>query len=428
MKYTILIFLAVLGTISLSGCKAKADNKIIGQLCDPGSMFCENNNYFCCLHQDGSYRCEDTGFCDGDPDDSKPLDKDINISDEDKDVTELNDYDVPPYSGYGTPCYPEEGYCNGGKYASGDYICCPAGEGYYCMSYTDAPETCSENYPHIDIPDDPGEQQYAIALAETGRNSDFTVSDPAGNGQTIVTDRATGLIWQQKTPGQALIWQKAVKYCEELSYAGSDNWHLPTPHEFAAIFDYQKSTYYDVFDIYGNSFWTSLKTPNSSVWTFDSGVIVEEGYSQFSYHDLPAWCVRRDGVLSFSDTRVEEKSNSDGKITIIDNMTKREWTSESVSNNMLMNWNDSKDLCDSLVYGDKDDWRLPTVNEFRGIIDFKKSWPSSNFPIISLLKDHDIFWTSSGDKYIWWVNFKGMVYAADPITSGLNTICIRSTQ
>ena len=47
-----------------------------------------------------------------------------------------------------------------------------------------------------------------------------------GSEDKVYTDSATGLIWQ--TTDTKKDWEAAIAYCEELDYAGHQDWHLPS--------------------------------------------------------------------------------------------------------------------------------------------------------------------------------------------------------
>lgn len=238
----------------------------------------------------------------------------------------------------------------------------------------------------------PCEQQYAVALADTGRKSDFTVSDPAGNGENIVTDNATGLIWQQVLAKTGFPWPQSVKYCENLTYGGSDDWHLPSPHELAAIVDYDNqmgSFYEESFpNTQNNEFWTSLldAEDHSYAWAvqFSQGDIVNSPDINEIHIVM---CVRRDSIVPFSGIRYTETAGSDSKVIVTDNLTKLEWTKEYLENKT---WDEAVAYCPDLSYGGKDDWRLPGINELRGLVDYSRYNPAFNFPGMS----NGHFWTS----------------------------------
>ncbi|MDD5306643.1 MAG: DUF1566 domain-containing protein [Deltaproteobacteria bacterium] len=71
-------------------------------------------------------------------------------------------------------------------------------------------------------------------------------------GETIVTDKATGLIWQGCAAGQegtdcsgapeALAWTEALAYCESLLWGGYGDWRLPDLKETWTIVDTRRLT------------------------------------------------------------------------------------------------------------------------------------------------------------------------------------------
>ena len=87
-------------------------------------------------------------------------------------------------------------------------------------------------------------------------SSDFTTSSDG----TIVTDNRTGLMWQKNYPSStAYTWVNALKYCEDLSYAGYTDWRLPNKNELASLVNYEKSDKpYSYFpDMPSSWFWSS---------------------------------------------------------------------------------------------------------------------------------------------------------------------------
>jgi hypothetical protein len=58
------------------------------------------------------------------------------------------------------------------------------------------------------------------------------------NVDGTVTDKETGLMWQQGETG-AMTWKAALSYCENLQLADYDDWRLPSRNELQSIVDYQ---------------------------------------------------------------------------------------------------------------------------------------------------------------------------------------------
>jgi hypothetical protein len=61
------------------------------------------------------------------------------------------------------------------------------------------------------------------------------------NGDGTVTDTASGLMWIKSTPSplfkHAVTWFEAKKECENMEYAGYNDWRLPTIKEWKTIID-----------------------------------------------------------------------------------------------------------------------------------------------------------------------------------------------
>jgi len=60
------------------------------------------------------------------------------------------------------------------------------------------------------------------------------------NGDGTVTDRATGLMWQQADSGRGMNWEQALAYATSLNLAGHSDWRLPNAKELQSIMDYTR--------------------------------------------------------------------------------------------------------------------------------------------------------------------------------------------
>lgn len=58
------------------------------------------------------------------------------------------------------------------------------------------------------------------------------------NGDGTVTDLNTGLVWLREPSDKKFTWQQAMDYCEELVFAGRDDWRCPTLTELMSIEDF----------------------------------------------------------------------------------------------------------------------------------------------------------------------------------------------
>jgi Protein of unknown function (DUF1566) len=75
----------------------------------------------------------------------------------------------------------------------------------------------------------------AVRGEQSGSSNHFV-----DNGNGTVTDTSTGLMWQKAALSSPLKWEAALKYAEDLSLAGYDDWRMPTAKELQSMVDYSK--------------------------------------------------------------------------------------------------------------------------------------------------------------------------------------------
>jgi len=68
----------------------------------------------------------------------------------------------------------------------------------------------------------------------------FTVTLNA-NSEDVVTDNCTGLQWQRFTSETEFTWCDALNFCDDLRYAGRDDWRLPNVRELDSLVDYGRA-------------------------------------------------------------------------------------------------------------------------------------------------------------------------------------------
>lgn len=107
------------------------------------------------------------------------------------------------------------------------------------------------------------------------------------NGDVIVTDTKTGLIWQ-KTYESGKTWEEALDYCEDLTYAGYSDWRLPDKNELASLVNYEKyNPASDFPDMPSQSFWSSstyvVSTNHAWYVDFNSGDVSGSNKTGTSY-------------------------------------------------------------------------------------------------------------------------------------------------
>jgi len=103
------------------------------------------------------------------------------------------------------------------------------------------------------------------------------------NGDGTATDNCTGLMWQEQTAdlngdgagndADKVLWCEAIDYCENLTFAGHDDWRLPNVRELESIVDYGRQgpsidpVFGAVSDLYASS--SPFVTGPGSLWVID---------------------------------------------------------------------------------------------------------------------------------------------------------------
>ena len=121
------------------------------------------------------------------------------------------------------------------------------------------------------------------------------------NMDGTVTDLCTGLMWQRDSAdtnadGEAneldrLPWDKALAYCEDLTFGGYGDWRLPNVVELLSIRDYGRRTSID--PIFGGppaQYWSSTTFADpASAWPIAFGTGLEHSdYPKSNLHNVRA--------------------------------------------------------------------------------------------------------------------------------------------
>ncbi len=75
-------------------------------------------------------------------------------------------------------------------------------------------------------------------------NTDYGINDFMDNGDSTITDNATGLMWSQDDSGSGLNWQEALAWVAQKNsedYLGYNDWRLPNVKELQSILDYSRA-------------------------------------------------------------------------------------------------------------------------------------------------------------------------------------------
>ncbi len=87
----------------------------------------------------------------------------------------------------------------------------------------------------------PGGTPFTEFVRYVRGNPNYGINNFSNNGNGTIVDQAAGLTWMQVDSGAGMKWQDSLAYCQNLSYAGFDDWRLPNAKELQSIVDYSRS-------------------------------------------------------------------------------------------------------------------------------------------------------------------------------------------
>lgn len=282
-----------------------------------------------------------------------------------------------------------------------------------------------DNYSEIVEPKD-GEDFYGQDATYVTNTALYEV-----NGDGTVSDLVTGLMWQQDA-GDKMTYSEAMAYAEKSTFAGYDDWRVPTIKELYSLIDFNGKT--------GKSLKTTIPYLDSESFVFHYGdeangerFIDGQYMSSTKYVGLT---MNKDETIfgvNFVDGRIkgypiddprtrqendfyvllvrgndlygENNFVDNGDGTITDFSTGLMWMQED--SGQAMTWEEA------LLYAEKydgagyDDWKLPDAKELQSIVDYSRSLDTSNsaainpvFETTAILdegnnKNYPFFWSST---------------------------------
>lgn len=131
-------------------------------------------------------------------------------------------------------------------------------------------------------------------LSETFRgNFQHHYKVQSANGEDLVVDQATGLMWQQSGSSEKVNWAEAKTHIQQLNqsgYAGYTDWRLPTVEELASLLEFEQingNAYVDsVFDATLDFCWSADTVADSdAAWAvaFHSGHVYFDPLDRMNY-------------------------------------------------------------------------------------------------------------------------------------------------
>ena len=275
-------------------------------------------------------------------------------------------------------------------------------------------DAAEQDIPGPDI--DP--QEVPFAVVDTGQDRCFnffqeiTCGDPGSNffgqdgqyhgfqpkyvdnGDGTVTDLVTGLMWQ-RDPGVKMTFDEAIAGADAFSLAGYDDWRLPTIKELYSLIDFTGVTGLEAADSipyippvfafqYGDEAagerFIDAQYASSTEYVSTTmggdhtvfGVNFADGRIKGYGTTSPQGGDKKFFVLYVRGAAYGENDFADnGDGTVTDHATGLTWQQSDDGKGRF--WEEALADCEALTLGAQDDWRLPSIKELQGIVDYTRS-------------------------------------------------------
>lgn len=240
-----------------------------------------------------------------------------------------------------------------------------------------------------------------------GQDASYSGNQPSytDNGKGTVTDKVTGLVWQQKM-GSKITFAEALNKADTMTLGGYTDWRIPTIKELyslalftgrcfgdQSIIKFIDTTFFDqpIGDVsvgereIDAQVWSEthyvdeIMNGDTAIFGFNFIDGRLKGYPKYSprYGTPNKFYFRMvRGNSSYGVNRFVD--NGDG--TIIDEATGLMW--QQADNGTTYDWEGALYYAEELTLAGYDDWRLPNAKELQSIVDYTRSPGTSSSPAI----------------------------------------------
>ncbi|ETR70122.1 MAG: hypothetical protein OMM_03465 [Candidatus Magnetoglobus multicellularis str. Araruama] len=286
--------------------------------------------------------------------------------------------------------------------------------------------TCYNNKFIISCPQ-PGEEFYGQDATYSINTQSFTKLDSKGNdlpdsaeNWAMVRDNVTDLIWEVKTDDAGIhdkyntyTWYDSnpntnggrngtsgdmtdtedfITTLNAAKFGGYSDWRIPTVKELASITSLEKYSLSININYFPHTmsafYWSSTSYANYTGFAW--GVYFYNGHVNFNDKDSSYYvrAVRGGQCRSFDHLVIHSDE------TVTDVNTGLMW--QKTSFDLKMNWQMALSNCESLSFAGYNDWRLPTKEELRSIVDYDNYNPAINRQIFPDTLSA-FYWSSTSD-------------------------------
>ena len=229
--------------------------------------------------------------------------------------------------------------------------------------------------------------QYAIRRSCIPRSFETVEQAEEDEIYPMVYDNVTKLTWLQTDERVNYVEENEFTFCDELEYAGYDDWRLPTPKEIMTLtVNHTGISGYSLprtnFPEFHSVSLLALEGDTYYYYFADPGDIeLADTASTWSssYQNVYYMCVRGEEYGKVNENTYEIRGEGNAQV-VFDLSTNLLWQKGSVSG--ITTLKDALSYCESLDYAGYTDWRLPNRNELMSLVDYSKAGTGmvSSFP------------------------------------------------
>ncbi|TCK62305.1 DUF1566 domain-containing protein [Seleniivibrio woodruffii] len=245
--------------------------------------------------------------------------------------------------------------------------------------------------------------------------SDMYVELERLNSESVVIDRENDLVWldTESVTTMPLNWYDAKKYCDNLGPKWY--WRLPSPDELGSIVNagnrptVKKEFKYALPEAYWTSYMDIENAQAAAVSFYDGRAFMGDASSGAYVR-----CIR-----SLHRTLRDDKNN-----LVYNTETKLLWQDNSDVRTLKLDNAGAKKYCGNLSLAGLNDWRLPSSDELKTIIDSRFN-PAVKHEFVNIIPKE--YWTSTSERqgFFFFVDFKNGQDLVTGAGSEMNVICVR---
>jgi len=258
----------------------------------------------------------------------------------------------------------------------------------------------------------PAPEQGEAFFGQDG-NIEGNQPDYKDNGDGTVTDKVTGLMWQQDM-GRKMTMAEAKKKVQELNLGGYNDWRIPNIKELYSLIEFNGSshgeragkkrfidTHYFKQPLGGEGSDTSSREIDAQTWssTIYKGLTMVTDSTCFGVNFVDGRIKgyglinKRTGEANKMYFRFVRGNKQYGKNNFIDNgngtisdlATGLMWQKADDGNTYT--WKEALQYADDLKLAGYEDWHLPNAKELQSIVNYDRSPDYTNSPAIDPIFD-----------------------------------------